>query len=333
MIMANDFDAFVESAKENEAHALEIKQTRVGGLGGSDATILLKIGRDGMAALTNTDLKRLAVMVGTIEQDDWGGNAYTKAGHAFEDYAEKVLPFGKHGYEREKMIDAPLARNFKTFAHADFAAGESKMDVVECKFVQKDTQAVASAYAAQLQWYYALGANTVTLYHGTGSVEPFDENTVEGTLLPIERDELTIKALLAGIKTLDEALTGGWTPLPKDKVEVELTPSIVQDAYKRLAYSKELIQTAKDEESAAKGVLLEYMNALGFNGLVDKNRGTQVSMISAKTQSRFDLKAFKGALEQVAQGDAGATFTLGEILEQIERATKTTAVAATIAFK
>ena len=59
----NEFEQF--SAKK--AHEEEIKTSRVGGLGGSDAAMVLKIGRNGLQALSNTDVKRLRVMLGLDE--------------------------------------------------------------------------------------------------------------------------------------------------------------------------------------------------------------------------------------------------------------------------
>ena len=40
------------------AHEQEIATSRVGGLGGSDAALVYKIGRSGIEGLSNTDKKR-----------------------------------------------------------------------------------------------------------------------------------------------------------------------------------------------------------------------------------------------------------------------------------
>ena len=55
----NDFAAQVAATEKAQAHAEEIKQTRIGGLGGSDAAMVLRIGQRGLSALTATDTKRL----------------------------------------------------------------------------------------------------------------------------------------------------------------------------------------------------------------------------------------------------------------------------------
>lgn len=189
----NDFEKAVNDAQ----HQAEIHNSRVGGLGGSDADILLRVGSRGLSALTNTDLRRLAVMTGQAEQDNWGGNVYTNAGHLFEDYVANITTA-----DREVKLSAELAHNFKTFAHADFYDVATKR-VYECKFVQEqDSNKVIKTYYAQLQYYFIVGAEVVTLVHGTGSADPF--NVESCTPVNIERDEVAIESIKNGIKLIDE---------------------------------------------------------------------------------------------------------------------------------
>lgn len=266
------FEQQVAEITQAQEHAQEIQQTRVGGLGGSDAAILMKIGERGLSALSMTDNKRLAIMLGLSEQTDWGGNSYTNAGHMFEDYAEKNLPWGiadntPKNYKRELVIDQKLAISFKTFAHADFAIIEgNNTHVIECKFVQQDTAKVEAKYYAQLQWYHMLGAKSVQLYHGTGNVEPFE--VLECSLVEIERDEVAIKTLLNGIKILDEAIQDGWKPENVEKIDIEDTPKPIQDAFARwqeIKAKKAELEIAEKEMSAE---VKEYLEDFGFTGIV-----------------------------------------------------------------
>jgi len=287
----NDFAAQVAADAAAQAHAEEIQKTRVGGLGGSDAALVLRVATKGLAGLTATDLKRLCVMVGTSTQEDWGGNAYTNAGHAFEDYAEQVLPFGIGGYERERFVEAKLALNFKTFAHADFAAGHIHDNIIECKFVQMTTQKVAAKYWPQLQWYYMLGAKTVQLYHGIGNVEPFEVE--EATLEPIKRDQETIDLLLHGIKLLDDALTNGWRPEPIEKEVVSNTPDVVQKAFEAIADIKEREKALAAEKAQAAETLKQYCEDWGFTGiLADDGTKRQVIYTKAGVSKTFDAATF-----------------------------------------
>jgi hypothetical protein len=217
-----------------------------------------------------TDNKRIAIMLGMAEQTDWGGNAYTNAGHAFEDYAERVLPFNL-SYKREEFIERKLARNFKTFAHADFTErndenGLERLTVVECKFVQNTTANTISKYYAQLQWYYMLGADVVVLYHGTGTADPFE--VLECEMVQVERDEIAIRTLLNGIMILDRAIEEGWKPDNVEKMQIDDTPEKVQDAFTRW----QAIQAEKKEleakENEAKAIIKEYLEDFGFTGIV-----------------------------------------------------------------
>lgn len=285
------FADFVTAQKQAREHAEEIKNTRVGGLGGSDAAMVLKLGLHGFNSLSATDTKRLCVMLGICEQDEWGGNTYTNAGHAFEDLAEKVIPFGSNGYKREKVFAMPLAISFKTFAHADFAYGKEHTNVIECKFVQDKTPKVVQKYYAQLQWYYMLGASTVMLYHGIGKSDPFELE--EGTIRKIERDEQTIEALLAGIKLLDDAIQSGWRPVMPDKVVLSDTPAKIQAAFNVYADVCEQMDALKERKTAAAAILAEYIAQFGYTGIQDDGETKrQVLYSTPNVTSSFDSGKF-----------------------------------------
>lgn len=282
-----DFAAQVAANKKALAHAQEIKQTRVGGLGGSDASILHKIGLNGLSALTATDHKRLAIMVGKAMQDDWNGNAYTNAGHAFEEWAENYIEYSSEVHGREKYMSRALARNFKTFAHADYFDGGC---VIECKFVQKETKKVIEAYYAQLQWYYLMEARRVTLFHGIGKAEPFE---VEETFLcEVERDEKEIEILLAGIATLDAALTDGWEPDVVDKIAVQDTPEIVQEAFGKIKTIRETKKVLEEQEKDVKKVLLEYIEGFNLSGIFEPETKRQIIYTKASETRTFDVTKF-----------------------------------------
>lgn len=265
MAKQNDFAAVVAANNEAQNHAQEIQRTRVGGLGGSDAAMVLRIAERGLAGLTATDIRRLCVMIGTAEQVQFE-TPHTNAGHAFEEYAEQVLPFGGGSYEREKYITKPLADQFKTFAHADFAFVDvSGLNIIECKYVQKQTAKVIETYFAQLQWYYMLGAQKVFLYHGTGAVDPFCVE--ECVLVPVECNEQTVEMLLHGIKILNDALREGWTPQVPDKMNVSDAAELVQKAFVEMQAVKAEEAALKERKDKAAETLKEWCEAFSLTGL------------------------------------------------------------------
>lgn len=262
---AASFAAQVAKDATAQAHAQEIANTRKGGLGGSDAALVLRIAERGLAGLTATDTRRLCVMIGTAEQPQFE-TPYTNAGHTFEEYAENVLPFGGGSYEREKYITKPLADQFKTFAHADFAFVDvAGLNVIECKYVQKPTEKVIETYFAQLQWYYMLGAQKVVLYHGTGAVDPFCVE--EAQLVQVERDEKTVEMLLQGIKILNDALREGWTPQVPDKMNVADAAELVQKAFVEMQAVKAEEAALKARKDKAAATLKEWCEAFSLTGL------------------------------------------------------------------
>lgn len=286
-----DFAAQVAARENAEQHAEEIRQTRVGGLGGSDAAILLRIGQAGLSALTATDNNRLCVMLGLIPVGSFGGNVYTAAGHKFEDWVEEMKPWDEKPYDREAVLEMPFAKNFKTFAHADFSYAKTGV-VVECKFVQAETDKVLQQYHAQLQWYYMLGAKEVYLMHGRGNVEPFEVE--ENALRHVERDQSAIDTMLNGIKILDDALESGWQPAQLEKVTVEETPEIVRKAFEEMDAVKMQEAELKARKDAATAVLKTYCEDWGLSGIVRAGENKrQVVYVKASVSRTLDVDKLK----------------------------------------
>lgn len=211
----------------------EFLQTRVGGLGGSDAAMIFKLGLGGN--LSTTDKQRIAVMLGVIES---AYNGYQtpamQAGHDFEDYLAGKLEVG----EREKYLCAELSTKFKTFAHADFYI-HSEGIVMECKYSQKSTEDLVVFYEPQLQWYYLLGAEQVKLIHGWGGLKIPEE--IEGiTEVVIEKDNAVIEILHRGIKRLEEIIDLFGYSAPLVATDENLTPETAQICIALAAAIKEI---------------------------------------------------------------------------------------------
>ena len=279
--MKNEF----EEMCEKQAHAEEIKTSRVGGLGGSDAAMVLKIGRNGLQALSNTDVKRLRVMLGLDEPCNFGGNAATEAGHSFEDFiAERLKMIYPLGFEREaKMIGEDFG-SFKTFAHADYLV--TKDHVIECKFVQDTTQNVLAKYYAQLQWYYYLGADCVTLCHGVGGVEPFE--VIDYTFLDVPRDESAIEAISNGLRLILEYCKteqAGNAPAEVDMQakQRELVRKYLTRKRKVDAMTAEMEQIKADLQAE-----MEAGNITKVSGAIDKENAAVVIFRKGSTRRTLD---------------------------------------------
>ena len=265
----------------------ELKRSHANGFGGSDAKMFAKIGMKGVESLSTTEKKRILVALGKMEADDFGGNVYTEAGHLFEDYAANAAYSICKGMEREKYMEAKdLAKHFKVFAHADFY-DEATNAVVECKFSQDETMKVYADYFAQLQWYYMLGADKVTLYHGWGTVLPFD---VVGVLpFYVDRDDEFIGWLKNGFHFLDRAIEdGAFDEYKQTEIADTDMGGEAAKAVRALAYIMNTIKEAEQLANQHKETLLAWMEAHGVLNI--KGDGFTVSYVSPTTRKTFDTK-------------------------------------------
>ena len=264
----------------------ELKKSHANGFGGSDAKMFAKIGARGIESLSTTEKKRILVALGKMEADDFGGNVYTEAGHLFEDYcAEKAYTFA--GFVREKYMEADgLAKHFKVFAHADFYCDETAA-VVECKYSQDDTSKVYEDYLPQLQWYYMLGASKVTLYHGWGTVLPFE---VVGEMpVTVCKDNDYIYWLQHGIAVLDQAIEdGAFDDYDTTEVTVSEMDEETAAACRALGVVIARMKEAEKLANEHKATLLAWMEAHGVLNI--KGDGFTVSYVSPTMRKTFDTK-------------------------------------------
>lgn len=301
--MKNEF----EEMCDKQAHAEEIKTSRVGGLGGSDAAMVLKIGRNGLQSLCNTDVKRLCVMLGLDEPCNFGGNAATDAGHAFEDYiSERLKMIFPLGYIREAKMTGEDYSNFKTFAHADFLTASKK--VIECKFVQGTTNEVLAKYYAQLQWYYYLGADCVTLCHGVGNVEPFD--VVDYTFLDVPRDEQTIDTIRNGLRLIDEYCNNEQEVSAPTEVDMQTKQRLLVRKYMTRKRKVDILTAEMDAIKSELQDDMENNNIAKISGAIDSDSAAVVIFRKGITRRTLDTtKALARYPELNEQGELWKTTT------------------------
>ena len=260
-------------------HQQEIENTRVGGFGGSDAKLLYKIGHQGLASLTNTELKRISVMMGLSQYQPIPMTAAMQSGHDFEDEVAKTMSASTF---REFFLEAVFTPVFKTFAHCDFANESSDgLVVTECKCTKDDIETTAKSYKEQLQWYYMLGAHRVVLRHAnhpTGIQEEMD----------IPRDGDIITTLMAGIEALSGAITAGWMPEVRDIwTAIDLTDddaAIVAATADVLGRIKEL----EDQAAEFRERLKAMMELYGVQSI--KTDSMTVTYVPATSARTFDSK-------------------------------------------
>ena len=291
-----------KTMEEIKTHQQEIENTRVGGFGGSDAALFLRIAKKGsVEGLSNTDLYRIAVAMGIKPYVPVPPTEAMNNGHIFEDsYARMLKDSGNKNFDREvKIMPHKLQmKNFVIFAHADFVFHTHEgryynsadyFDAVhECKFIadeEKTTDDVAETYKAQLQWYYMLGVEYVNLIRGYG--DPMQPNIQR---IAIEEDRTIIEQLLQGIQLLDDAIESGWVPEIEEEYACTMSEkmqNIIAD-YERLKFEKSAIDEKLEELQKQ---IVEYMT-IGNVAKINCTLGT-ISRTSDSVVESFDSKKFE----------------------------------------
>ena len=287
--------------KELENHQKEIENTRVGGFGGSDAAMFLRIAKKGgVEELSNTDLYRIAVAMGIKPYVPVSPTEAMNNGHIFEDSYARMLKDSIWAVDREvKLVAECQPANFRIFAHADFvingkSAVKKFLIVHECKFIQdeeKTVDVVAETYKAQLQWYYMLGVvEYVDLIRGYGDPEyPSTQSLI------IDKDEEIIDSLKLGIRLLDEAISDGWVPEIEEEFASAMSEkmqNIIHD-YEKLKFQKSAIEEKLEELQKQ---IVEYMkisNVAKINGILGTISRTADSIVESFDSDKFKKENVK----------------------------------------
>ena len=286
---------------EQQQHQQEIENTRIGGFGGSDAALFLRIAkRGGVEGLSNTDLYRIAVAMGIKPYAPVPPTEAMNNGHIFEDSYARMLKDSGKPFEREvKLMPHKLQmKNFAIFAHADFVFythegryynSADYFDAVhECKFIADEgrcIEEVAETYKAQLQWYYMLGVEYVDLIRGYG-----DPQHPKMEIFEVDEDENIIDNLKFGIRLLDEAIESGWIPEIEEEFASAMSEkmqNIIAD-YERLKFEKSAIDEKLEELQKQ---IVEYMT-IGNVAKINATLGT-ISRTADSVVESFDSAKFK----------------------------------------
>ena len=266
-------------------HKSKIISSRSIGLGGSDARMVLKVGRKGIDSLSETDKKRLAVMMGQIPYQETFTTKQMSAGNDFEAWIAETV-YKEPEWINNKRLESEniKLKNFKVFAHSDFINNNNI--VIEAKYTKSDLSQTISDYIAQLQYYYMLGANEVRILKGTQVIR-FDDYGEKA----IDKDESIIKYLLKGIQLIDD-FCDDFIYEPKDEWSVtDLLPFEQQDAALMHNYLSE-IKELQEKADYHKQRLLETLIENNVKSL--KSDNYTLTVVPEGVTSRFDkAKLFK----------------------------------------
>ena len=270
---------------KKENHVEEIKATRVGGFGGSDAAMVLAMAERIASGepLTTAQKHRMLQLKGLETRPDFD-SPEIQAGRAFEDEVAKqleALGWDRETYMQPNPNSSPAVRqHFRVFAHADFW-NPATNTVTECKWSRKFSHdGLEKQYAAQLQWYYLLGADAVCLTSDTA-------DGVKTTDVP--RDLAAVSALAAALEIIDEAFPHLDLTITEKSCD-ELPPKVaalmkdIETMTKLMAQDEEMLKARKAE-------LLAYMDGNNLNKVTTAT--ASMTYTAPSSSIGFDAKKFE----------------------------------------
>lgn len=279
---------------KKENHDFEVRASRALGFGGSDAAMVLAIGKkiaEGQP-LTTTMKKRLRVIAGIDPIPEAVSNEDMEMGHAFEDETAKHFQGFPEIIREWKMEGGKEYRHFKVFAHADFLNTKTGA-VTECKWTRALTfDKVRERYMAQLQWYYMLGASSVAL---RGRVDAMGMCVDHNEVIP--EDKTITEALEWSLDKIDEC----WDALDLRITEAagnELPPEIVA-AIRECKISKQSIESLQRHYDEQAAIIREWMGNNGMSKISSDN--ATVAYTPAGSSSRFDSAGLKKAYPKILE--------------------------------
>ena len=270
---------------KKENHDQEIRSTRVGGFGGSDAAMVLSIAKaiENGEKLTTTQRHRLNQLKG-LEQVPQFCNADTEAGHRFEDEVAETL----RDWTREQIMydkKGDLYESFRVFAHADFYLSKTA-SVKECKWTRSlNLDGLRERYAAQLQWYYMLGANSVSLAYCIVNAESGED---ERGCVDVPRDDEMIEDLRAALRLIDTRfgdLDTEITELDDEEIPDNIRQEIL--IMRELTAKIKGLEEARDQHRASVQEWMESKKATKAAGWWGS-----VTYTAASERKDFDKKSF-----------------------------------------
>lgn len=277
---------------KKENHEFEVRASRALGFGGSDAAMVLAIGKKIAEdqPLTTTMKRRLRVIAGLDPIPEAVATEDMEMGHKYEDEVAKNFQGFPEAIRECKMEGGKEYRHFKVFAHADFLDTKTGT-ITECKWTRTLTfEQVRERYMAQLQWYYMLGASSVVLRCRVDVMGMCVDHKET-----IQEDKTITEALKWSLGKIDEC----WNVLDLRITEAEgneLPPEIVA-AVRECKISKQSIEGMQRHYDEQAAIIREWM---GMNGMSKISSGNaSVTYTPAGSSSRFDSAGLKKAYPKI----------------------------------
>lgn len=290
----------------NYDYKTDIVNSRVGGIGGSESTMLATIANLGY--VPKTAYKRMAICKGLIPIENHGTNAAMRAGDYIENAIFNHLAAGDNSY-----ISNPLwvserysKQNVKFLCHPDIVRFDEKKQtlyVYECKTTRYDVQHTKNTYKTQLftEWLLAKEQAMkkgkrwrVKLYLVHYSTLGLDLE--DGIEFDPERMSVNEVRFRSNVFDVDKAMTIVNDFLNTfneyyegDEIQYKLLPANVQAQFDNITTLLAEIKEKETKVADFKKKLTEFMVCKGVRGI--KTDAWAITLVNESESVSVDYKA------------------------------------------
>lgn len=289
-------------------HKQEIINTRVGGLGSSDAKMVVGIAERG--TLNYSDKERIAVMLGLAEKRQISSKAI-ELGNIIEDAVFEVFKtqFGEN-ITSNPRYEIEFYLNYRVSNHIDFEISTpTELIWIEHKSTIHGINQALEDYKYQLAWHTMLGQDKA-LNEGKKfrlMLSHYDTNDFDGTF---EADKLSIVEVKPNLHLIDKICKGlliineqiptfEWQP-NEGILHASSLPAEINDKCEMMADHLRRIKEMTEQVDQFKSRMCELMVANNVKSIVTD--AFTITLVEQSVSTTFDKSKFaKEHPEMVAQ--------------------------------
>lgn len=292
----------------------EIRDSRRGCLGGSDARLLQQISECGY--IPDSAKKRLAVCKGLIENDDSFQTNAMRAGDVIENAIYEHLTQLDESYQSNPLwVSEKYSKpNCRLICHPDIVKVDKEKKLVkvyECKCTKYPIEDTLHTYRPQLYIEYLLGQEYAkTLGRGYNVAVYLVHYNTQGLDLSegieFDVDRLTTKSVKfrgglfsveKAMEIIDDYLNNLDYYVEGDVVEAEYLPTEIYDKFANVATILREIKEREKQVETFKQRLYDFLSERGITKV--KCDDFSFSLVKPTTSKSFDAKTFLADYTQV----------------------------------
>lgn len=291
---------------ENLDYKEDIKQTRIGSLGGSDGNMLAQIAN--LGSVPHSAYKRIAVMNGLVERDDISTRVM-RFGDFIENAIFTALSEGNPNYISNPLwVSGKYSKDgCRLICHPDFVLYDEKkkiLNVWECKATKFNPKQTRDTYLNQLFIEWTLANEIVKArgegwkvqlylcHYDTSEVNIDDEFQFDPSKLSVHRIRMT-----ANLFDIDKAMTivsefaQSFDYYTEDEeIDSMYLPEKVKKEFDTITGFLAEIKERESKVDEFKHRLCDFMQKQGIKSI--KNEAWNITLVNASESVSFDSKKF-----------------------------------------